>query len=247
LREKLRDIPKLHRWSRSSDLGDHDHREQGGDNEEEVVLVIRGELLKKYPTAVIYAHRAKWILGDDGKPDLTQPRDFDDREPLEVVIKTPLYEAKVEPDIYFFGFDLDVIEAKGESGENEGDAAGWFFVIKERPGEPRFGFDVPGDPSVFSEAEVELWNDLSWSHVVDNVKEGDFIRIDGTRTISVPDTSGAVTDVQKAQQIKEDNHVQWQDSMNAAELAYILFQVPVLMGVHAVEMLPDKCDNTNEE
>ena len=247
LREKLRDIPKLHRWSRSSDLGDHDHREQGGENEEEVVLVIRGELLKKYPTAVIYAHRAKWILGDDGKPDLTQPRDFDDSEPPEVVIKTPLYEAKVEPDIYFFGIDLDVIEAKGDSGENEGDAAGWFFVIKERPGEPRFGFDVPGDPSDFSATEVELWNDLSWSHVVDNVAEGDFIKIDGTRTISVPDTSGTVTDKQKAQQIKEDSHVQWQSSMNAAELDYILYQVPVLMGVHAAEMLPDKCNNTNEE
>jgi hypothetical protein len=28
--------------------------------QEEVVLVIRGELLKRYPTAVIYAHRACW-------------------------------------------------------------------------------------------------------------------------------------------------------------------------------------------
>ena len=43
---------------RASKLGDHDHREQPGENEEELVLVIRGELLKKYPNAVIYAHRA---------------------------------------------------------------------------------------------------------------------------------------------------------------------------------------------
>ncbi len=246
LREKLRDIPKLHRWSRRSDLGDHDHREQGGDSEEEVVLVIRGELLKKYPTAVIYAHRAKWELDDDGKIDLTKPRDFDDSEPVEVVIKTPLYEAKVEPDIYFFGFDLDVIEAKGDSGDSEGDSAGWFFVIKERPGEPRFGFDVPGDASDFSQTEVPLWNDLAWSHVVDNVSAGDFIAINGTRTILVPDTSDSEIDEQKAQQIKEDSHVQWRSSINAAELAYILYQVPVLMGVHAAEMLPDKCDNTAE-
>ena len=33
---------------------------QGGENEEELVLVIRGELLKRYPNAVIYAHRACW-------------------------------------------------------------------------------------------------------------------------------------------------------------------------------------------
>ena len=55
---------------------------------------------------------------------------------------TPLYEAKVDPDIYFFGFDLTVEKAKGGTGENPGDDPGWFFVIKERPGEPRFGLDT---------------------------------------------------------------------------------------------------------
>ncbi|NBQ70516.1 MAG: hypothetical protein EBU46_17460, partial [Nitrosomonadaceae bacterium] len=53
-REELKDIPPIHRWSRFSKLGEHDHREQGLENEEELVLVIRGELLKKYPNAVIY-------------------------------------------------------------------------------------------------------------------------------------------------------------------------------------------------
>ena len=27
LRERLRDIPELHTWSKASELGDHDHRE----------------------------------------------------------------------------------------------------------------------------------------------------------------------------------------------------------------------------
>ena len=58
--EKLRDIPPLHRWPTASTLGDHDNRERPGENEEELVLVIRGELLKKYPNAVIYAQRAEW-------------------------------------------------------------------------------------------------------------------------------------------------------------------------------------------
>ena len=57
LKEELKDIKPIHYWSKNSDLGDHDNRELPGDNEEEVVLVIRGELLKKYPTAIIYAHR----------------------------------------------------------------------------------------------------------------------------------------------------------------------------------------------
>ena len=52
------------RWAKASKLGDHDNREEGGANEEELVLVIRGELLKRYPTAVIYAHRACWQRKD---------------------------------------------------------------------------------------------------------------------------------------------------------------------------------------
>src|SRR5581483_3276085 len=35
LKEKLRDIPPLHKWSRFSDLGDHDNRELSGEKEEE--------------------------------------------------------------------------------------------------------------------------------------------------------------------------------------------------------------------
>jgi hypothetical protein len=244
LREKLRDIPPLHRWSRRSDLGDHDNRQQGSTSREEVVLVIRGELLKKYPTAVIYAHRAKWPTDAEGNRTLTQPRDFDDG-PIEQVIKTPLYEAKVDPDIYFFGFDLDVVEAKGGSGENPADKAGWFFVIKERPGEPRFGLDVPGDAGDMSVTSITGWNELAWSHVMSNVAAGKFLAVTGTRTIHVLDP-GTPNDDQEQQQ-KEDSYVTWRSAMNAADLAYILYQVPVLMGVHAAEMLPDKCSNVVEE
>ncbi len=241
LREKLRDIPKIHRWPRNSDLGDHDHREQGGDKEEEVVLVIRGELLKKYPTAVLYAHRAKWKTDEEGNRVLTEARDFDDSEPEDMVIKTPLYEAKVEPDIYFFGFDLNVTEAKGGSGEDDSDDAGWFFVIKERPGEPRFGLDVAGDSSDMSVSTLAAWNELAWSHIMTNVSAGEFITINDTRTINVSDP-GVPSDNEEQQQ-KEDTHVVWRSTINAAELAYILYQVPVLIGVHAAEILPEKCDN----
>jgi len=245
LREKLRDIPPLHRWSKRSDLGDHDQREQGGDKEEEVVLVIRGELLKKYPTAVVYAHRAKWGLDKNGNRDLAKPRDFDDSEPEEIVIKTPLYEAKVEPDIYFFGFDLNVIEAKGGSGKCPEDKAGWFFVIKERPGEPRFGLDVPGDGSDMEEQNVDSWNDLAWSHVVSDVEAGKYLAISGTRTIKI--SAPISGDGDEYQQKTEDSNLEWNSNMSAAELAYILFQVPVLIGIHAAEMLPDKCRKDTEE
>jgi hypothetical protein len=60
LRESLRDIAELHRWRRGTVLGEHPPNPVPGTREEKVVLVIRGELLKKYPTAVVYAHHARW-------------------------------------------------------------------------------------------------------------------------------------------------------------------------------------------
>lgn len=251
LRESLRDIPPLHRWSKFSKLGDHDHREAQGDKEEEVVLIIRGELLKKYPTAVIYAHKARWATDEEGERDLRKPREFEEGDDPGTFIKTPLYSAKAEPDIYFFGFDISVLDAKGGSGEEDDDDAGWFFVIKERPGEPRFGLDVPGEADDFSVSKVDGWNDLSWSHVVENLTPGKYLSFNGSRSITVDSPPDPQPDNGEAhdawQQQREDSHLTWDDNINSAELAYILYQVPVLVGVHAAEMLPDECSHEDGE
>jgi len=241
LRERLRDIPALHLWSKNSQLGSHDNREAQGDKEDELVLVVRGELLKKYPTAVIYAHRAAWErIGDviDGAIDKTRPRKLAPLTPAEEaapprdLVKTPLYEAKVDPDIYFFGFDLTADKARGGdivAGEED---PGWFFVIKERPGEPRFGLDLP---QAGPQASLHTWNDLAWSDVMTDPSPdpGTTLRL-GERTRAVTDP-GALSPAKT--QFEEDRLFGWKADTNAAELAYILFQVPVLMAVHAVEML----------
>ena len=247
VREKLRDIPPLHHWRPprkppTSMLGDHDHREELGEKEEEAVLVIRGELLKKYPTAVIYAHKAEWQKKEDGTIDNTKERKLVEltedelQNPPRDKVKTPLYEAKIDPDIYFFGFDLTIEEANGGLGESLDDLPGWFFVLKERPGEPRFGLDI--DKS----EKINVWNDLSWEDVVPGVSEGDFINInENTTTISLDDPHSPTDELQeKYDQYGEDKHLDWNKNMNAAEVAYILYQVPVLVAVHASEMLPKK-------
>lgn len=246
LREKLRDIPPLHDWRPprkppTSKLGDHDYREKGGEKEEEAVLVIRGELLKKYPTAVIYAHKAEWQRKKDGTIDNTKERRLVEltaeelKNPPREKVRTPLYEAKVDPDIYFFGFDLTIKEARGGTGENPDDKPGWFFVIKERPGEPRFGLDI--DQS----EKINVWNDMAWEDAVPGVTDGDFITIDAsTPTITLDDPHGDTELEEKYDQYDEDMHLTWNKDMNAAEVAYILYQVPVLVAVHASEMLPKK-------
>jgi hypothetical protein len=248
LKEKLRDIPPLHRWSKTSLLGTHDHRETGGDNEEELVLVIRGELLKRYPTAVIYAHRACWqrastVPGDDALEPCARSGAIDPRQERRLValtpaeeanpprtkILTPLYEAKVDPDIYFFGFDLTVGKAKGGTGENPDDDPGWFFVIKERPGEPRFGLDAEQPPA------LHVWNDLSWPVVCPGAQANlELAAAPAALPLAPPGTA----DQEKLPQHLDDQKVVWSHDMSSAELAYILWQAPVLVAVHASEMLP---------
>jgi hypothetical protein len=249
LKESLRDIPPLHRWSRESRLGEHDNREQGRDNEEELVLVIRGELLKRYPNAVIYAHRACWqrkqvTAADKDKLPCDRSGAIDnsverrlatitpeeEESPPRTKVLTPLYEARVEPDIYFFGFDLTVDVAKGGTGENPADDPGWFFVIKERPGEPRFGLDSEAP----AQGGIQVWNDLSWPTLQPT---GSFIDIASSPASLAVSNPGAADE--KFPQFQDDQNVQWKRAdITAAELGYILFQAPVLVGVHASEMLP---------
>jgi hypothetical protein len=236
LRERLRDIPELHTWSVDSGLGSHDHREAQGDKEEELVLVIRGELLKKYPTAVVYAHRAAWERTGDGGIDKSRPRklwpltDAEAADPPRTLVKSPLYEAKVEPDIYFFGFDLTAETARGGQIVDGEEDPGWFFVLKERPGEPRFGLDLP---QAAPQQTLHTWNDLAWTDVLTTYQAGGFLRT-GERTPALADP-GSGSDAKA--QYDEDSRFSWRPDTHAAELAYILFQVPVLMAVHAAEML----------
>jgi hypothetical protein len=229
-REKLRDIPRLHEWSRFSPLGAHNARAANG-ADAQLVLVIRGELLKRYPTAVIYAQKARWQEAN-GAVDTSKDRLLVDIDPAEEdepphgKVRLPLFEAKVDPDIYFIGFDLDALEAKGD-----GTAAnpGWFFVIKERPGEPRFGLDdVPAGQT----PRVINWNDLAWANM--GVPSGGLIELN--KTIPLTAYNAAVDFEDKPD--PADAQAQWDPNVDAAELAYILYRVPVLVAVHASRMLP---------
>ncbi|HEY6189581.1 MAG TPA: hypothetical protein VIW80_18150 [Pyrinomonadaceae bacterium] len=230
LRESLKDIPPIHTWRRTSNLGDHDNREAARENEEELVLVIRGELLKKYPNAVIYAQRAKWQRKANGSIDNTKERRLEDQPTVEANTKTPLYEARVDPDIFFFGFDLTASEARGGIGDDPTDDPGWFFIIQERPGEPRFGFDIERD------GDLNVWNDLAWPDVLTGTDQ--FIRLNEstvTRNLVEP-TSPEVQE--KVEQWEEDKFLSWNKDIDAATAAYIMFQAPVMVAVHAAEMLP---------
>ena len=124
------------------------------------MLVIRGELLKRYPTAVIYAHRAAGSAAsgsrrrpDDrridsrGAPARRRSRRPRRRTRRASKVLTPLYEAKVDPDIYFFGFDLTVgAGARAATARTRTTIRAGSSSSRSGPGEPRFGLDTDKQP-----------------------------------------------------------------------------------------------------
>jgi hypothetical protein len=115
----------------------------GGDK---LVLLIRGELLRRYPNTVIYAVRA---TENNSVRDLSTNPD-DERHPV--------FRGTLQPDVTFVGFDLTSDEVSADPG--------WFFVLQQQPTEPRFGLDEA--PYLEGKTDVPAlatWNDLNWAHL----------------------------------------------------------------------------------
>jgi hypothetical protein len=110
-----------------------------GSSQPLLVLVLRGRLLRRYPASDIYAVPA----GPGGDlPDLDAPA---------TTIVRPLFRDFVDPDFTLVGFPLTFQDVTG---------AGYWFVIAEHPGQPRFGLVDP-DPTV-THPPLPSWDELSW-------------------------------------------------------------------------------------
>jgi hypothetical protein len=220
LAEKYKDIVPIDQWHSFSQLGEHRNpqRPQG----KQLVLVVRGELMKKYHV-IVYAQKAHIARKKDNTPDPTQPpvivevhTDADMKNEIEF----PLFHAEIGPDIYFFGFDMTVDQARGSANPQQpNDDWGWYFVLQQIPGEPRFGMDITFSPDT-DQATPITWDDLSWENFAKGMP---FI---STTTKPEPLIFN---------QLAADLKAQW--GRNAADMASILFQKPVMVAVHAKEML----------
>ena len=131
-------------------------------------------------------------------------------------VKFPQYRAELPPDIKLFGFDLTIEQARGtELTPGFIDHLGWFFIIQEIPGEPRFGMDIRFDPG----PDGLSWDDLAWDRLPPDTT---FIKASVVPNISVPDKN------------------KW--GADSANMAYVLFQKPSMVAVHAKEMLDNLTD-----
>jgi hypothetical protein len=224
LKDKLYDIPEIHRWDLASALGDHNNRVPPGQTPApQAVLIVRGELLKKYPNTVIFAQHAKVVNGLRSPDWLTGA---EQAQPPRSKTRTPLYTAQPENDIFFFGFDLSIDEVKGTGGD-----PGWYFVLQERPGEPRFGLESARS------GPIETTDDLAWTDAIPGATPGQFLPASALQTVALTEPSNA-TDPVKHDQWNDDRRVV-PASSSSARWAYVLFREPVMVAVHASEMLSE--------
>jgi hypothetical protein len=137
------DVGELARW------GDHLGANPGAGGGRTIV-VLRGELLRRYPTTIVTA-----VFGEtkDADPD---PIFVPDPAVPEV---EQLFRGTLPPDITYVGLAIapDVIRQVDPANPDRG----WFVVLTQPVEEPRFGLDeeLPGSEG---QGQADDVSDLSW-------------------------------------------------------------------------------------
>jgi hypothetical protein len=132
------DIFEIHTWA--SRRGRDDLPAQTMNPSGNLVLMLRGDLLRRYPNTQVIADKG---MHSDTPPSRPSPLSDDWR--------LPVFAGQFDPDVSFFGFPLVAAELTR--------ADGWFFGLMEPVTEPRFGFDETADRKT---EKPENWNDVAW-------------------------------------------------------------------------------------
>jgi hypothetical protein len=251
LTELLKDIPLIHTWPKPVPLGDHPNRTDVPLNN--VVLLVRGELFKRYPNAIVFAGKAK--RDDKGNRILDETDE-----------RYPIFRGTLPNDITFLGFNLSQDDARG--GTNKA-PDGFFFVFQQQPSEPRFGLEPTSDST------VTHWANLAWTNFggggqnnagpifklpsLGNTVRGKTIAASPWRlasqvlsivkaNVQLPDflspglsptgVSLATAPTPDGDYDPDDINNKW--GVNSAQTAYILLRLPYRILIHADLMLPPK-------
>jgi len=237
-RRTLYDIEELHKWK--AKLGAHPNPllPTSGEN---VILLLRGELLQRYPDALLYATRATYNK-KTGKRDFPAPIPPQDE-------RHPLFRGTLKPDISFFAFDLSVGEAQGCKLKADGTPVstdpqqqGWYIVLQEQPSAMRFGLNEAALANAGS--LLKDWSALSWGHLVPNVSNETELQTE-LAEITYIDLDADRPDTTQVQDTANPPHVWHADAGSGAkgstssDIASITLQRPVRVAVHASDMLPE--------
>ena len=211
-------IVDLADWAPEGRLGDHLPASGG---EGQLVLLLRGDLLRRFPRAVVYAVEAVW--SEDGA-----------RRELGETERYPLFRGRVGFDLTFLGFALAAETAAGSTDRTG--HPGWFFVIQEQPTEPRFGLDEE-EREARDLTEIATWDALAWADL-DESSEPAFVPAAGrlakqTRPVHDPKHAAAAL------------RAEW--GANSAHMAAITQQPPLRVAVHASAWLAPPSPEEEEQ
>jgi hypothetical protein len=220
------DIPEIHGWT--GQLGSN-YPAHDIDRKESLVVLVRGDLIRKYGQVLVTLNRAAGTSYVHG-----EGTDF-----------TPIFAGQFTPDICYYGFDADRESVLAEKARH-------FFVLYEVPGRVRFGLDVATaavrrDRFAFRKAALAFplttlgrdsaqvllpahlntgneppavaskWDELSWAHM----------QLDTAGYINVELTSLAVAEA--------PNY--WSSNRDAASIARSFWQKPIAAIVPATRVL----------
>jgi hypothetical protein len=147
------DVRPIDSWTATAPLG-HEYGQADGleQGEEEgaagLVVLIKADLIRKYPDVRVYAVPATIDEAGDRVPLAGAEPEF------------PNFVGTLQRGVNFYGFDtLTEEEARGDGVDNDG----WFFVLEEEPRAMRFGLDIGKDGN--KGRLPGSWDNLAWAHL----------------------------------------------------------------------------------
>lgn len=150
--QQFMDIPPIPEWDPIARLGQQLSSFEEG---EQLVLLIRGRLLNRYPNTLIYMARRD--LAGDPSMAIQLEDHHAGKDSANPILYYPAFSGSIVPDIYFFGFAaISETSIRAESDR-------YFLIFEERVTETHFGLDE----HVSDTETASGYDNLSWTHFKD--------------------------------------------------------------------------------
>ena len=137
------DIDHLSTWTPDSVAGSHTTGAAS------MVLLVRGELVRRYPSLTIATVAAAWNANESRSP-VTDAS----------TLRLPAFRGRIGEDVLYAGFaGATPLDAVGSPLKAD-NKPGLFFLLSENPGDPRFGLDPDGGTTPPTRATLS-WTQLA--------------------------------------------------------------------------------------